>query len=864
MELRKVSPIARYCFGFRRHRWKEVIAIALSVSLFALDTPFALGASHWESRKLFFAGQYDECVQIARQEVDRGVWNDEWPTLLIESLLTLGEYEQAREAYESALKRYSNRIRLRMLGHEVYRMVDREDLAKKQLDEIYQLVRRAPWRYSSSRDQVTLGRFFAIQGEDARQILELVYDRVRERNSKFVDVYVASAELALEKHDYQLAARNLDLAAKLEPKDPQIHYLLARAWQESDVAKSTSALRTALELNPRHVPSLLLQVDQLIDAERYSDAEAVLEKVLEVNRFHPLAWAYHTVIAHLRGRYQGEFALRKVALSTWSANYHVDHLIGRKLSQKYRFAEGAEYQRRALVFRPDFTPARFQLAQDLLRLGDEEEGWQLASAVHDADQYHVVAFNLMSLKDQIDRYRELTIDGFRVRMQAREAELYGQQVLDLLSEARNALCPKYDVELKNEPIVVEIFPRQQDFAIRTFGLPGGAGYLGVCFGRVITANSPASQGNSPSNWQSVLWHEYCHVVTLTKTNNRMPRWLSEGISVYEERQRHPAWGQRMTPGFRQMILGEELTPVSELSGAFLRPKSAQHLQFAYYESSLVVDFLIKHHGLETLLHVLTDLGAGMPINDSLGRYFGSPAALDAEFAEYARQRAKELAPKLDWDPDVVPDLPTDRAVSEALVKHPQNFWLLRRRGVQLVSAKQWREARELLETLYQSYPEDTSEGNAAQLLAVVYRNLDDTESEQEILRALAKRDDDAIPVYLRLMELDKLNEDWTRLRENAERVLAVNPMLTAGHENLSIAARHLDAHEQVVAAERSLLQLDPADPAKAHFQLAKALQRIGEDSEAKRHVLLALEVAPRYRAAQRLLLELVERRDSTP
>ena len=92
-----------------------------------------------------------------------------------------------------------------------------------------------------------------------------------------------------------------------------------------------------------------------------------------------------------------------------------------------------------------------------------------------------------------------------------------------------------------------MFPQQQDFAIRTFGLPGGAGFLGVCFGTVITANSPASQGASPTCWEATLWHEFCHVVTLNKTNNKMPRWLSEGISVYEERQADKTWGQTMTP-----------------------------------------------------------------------------------------------------------------------------------------------------------------------------------------------------------------------------------------------------------------------------------------------------------------------------
>ena len=170
-------------------------------------------------------------------------------------------------------------------------------------------------------------------------------------------------------------------------------------------------------------------------------------------------------------------------------------------------------------------------------------------------------------------------------------------------------------------VYVEIFPRQSDFAIRTFGMPGGAGFLGVCFGHLITANSPATQTENPTNWKSVLWHEFCHAVTLGKTNNRMPRWLSEGISVYEERQRSPNSGEQMSPVYRKMILSSDLTPVSNLSAAFLQAKSPIHLQFAYYESSLVIEYLMEKHGIDTLKKILVDLGAGIPINETLQRHF---------------------------------------------------------------------------------------------------------------------------------------------------------------------------------------------------------------------------------------------------
>src|SRR5439155_4177413 len=184
---------------------------------------------------------------------------------------------------------------------------------------------------------------------------------------------------------------------------------------------------------------------------------------------------------------------------------------------------------------PQFLPAKMQLAQDLLRLGEETEGWKLADDVYRADEYSVVAHNLATLQENLSQFRTLEAEGFVVRMDAREAEIYGRRVLDLLQRAKSVLCAKYEVTLER-PIIVELFPRQQDFAIRTFGLPGGAGFLGVCFGTVITANSPASQTASPSCWEATLWHEFCHAVTLNKTSNKMPRWLSEGISVYEERQ----------------------------------------------------------------------------------------------------------------------------------------------------------------------------------------------------------------------------------------------------------------------------------------------------------------------------------------
>src|SRR5262249_12289510 len=224
--------------------------------------------------------------------------------------------------------------------------------------------------------------------------------------------------------------------------------------------------------------------------------------------------------------------------------------------------EGAEQQRQALQFHADYLPAKSQLAQDLLRMGDEAEGWKLAEEVQKQDGYDVEAYNLVNLRETMAKFTTLTNQNFLLRMGGHEAAIYGEPALGLLEQARSNLCAKYGLEVKR-PTIVEVFPQQKDFAVRTFGMPGNPGYLGVCFGSLVTANSPASHPGHPINWQAVLWHEFCHVVTLQKTRNKMPRWLSEGISVYEEIQANPSWGQRMNPRYREMVLGDELTPVSQ-------------------------------------------------------------------------------------------------------------------------------------------------------------------------------------------------------------------------------------------------------------------------------------------------------------
>jgi len=535
----------------------------------------------------------------------------------------------------------------------------------------------------------------------------------------------------------------------------------------------------------------------------------------------------------------------------------VDFLIGRKLSQKYRFAEGAASQRRALTLDPDYLPAKAQLASDLLRLGNEEEGWPLVAAVNAADGYDVEAYNLVTLRDTLATYAVLKNEHFSIRMTQRESDLYGLRVLDLLTRARERLVERYGVELA-EPTLVDIFGDEKDFAVRTFGLPDIEGFLGVCFGRVITANSPAATGTGKGiNWESVLWHEYCHVVTLQFTQNKMPRWLSEGISVFEERQADPGWGMRMTPRYWEMIRGGDLSPIAELSSMFLSPPTPEHVQFAYFQSSLVVEFLIERFGFEALKGVLRSLRVGVPINQAIERHTVSMDSLEREFAAFAQGRATAFAREVVMQKPPAPLLRAEASaeLKDWLAKNPENFTGLTALARQAAADKRWSDVLPLTDRLIRLVPDHVGLDSAYGLRIEALRETGDRTGERDALVAWTPRTDGAVNAYLRLMDLAAEQKDWSTVVRSAERFLAVNPLVAAPYERLAAAA---DAQADLVgaaAAWKTLLRLDPPNPSDVHYQLADVLFRAG-DPEARRHLLAALEDAPRHRAALTLLLRL--------
>ncbi len=813
-------------------------------------------------RELYSRGRFDIVVQVCEYARRRGQPSWEWRVLHFESLAGLGRYEEAYEEAKQVADSFGGELGALLRLHDFFKRHGHHEDAQARLDAINAAAKAMPKKDRSTLDLVHLGQAALVLGADPAKVLEQYFGPAKATKPKgkeippgLLEAHLASGDLALSKEDYRRAAEEFGAALKLVADNVDALFGMAKAVMESDREAGVKYLEKTLAEAELHAGALLLQAESAINFEQYDKAKAMLDLVETVNPRHPESHAYRAILAELERADMAEFHReRELALSVWRDNPEIDHRIGRVLSKKYRYEEGAEAQKRALALDPDFAPAKLQLAADYLKLGHLDEAWPLAKEVAEADPYNVLAFNLGLLEKEIAGFATLRTPDFVIRLPQNEADIYGQRVIDLLTEAKRVLGEKYGLVI-DHPTLVEFYPDQQDFAIRSFGSLGGAGLLGVCFGSVVTMNSPGSLTAKKSNWEATLWHEYCHVITLTATKNKMPRWLSEGISVYEEKQRQANWGQEMSPRYRKMILEEEaLTPVRDMSQAFFQAKDGEAVMFAYYQSMLVVEYLVNTHGLEALRAILADLAAGVLVNDAIARHTVPMEEFETAFAAHAMGLAESYGPGVDWSKleDDAVEQRSIISVAAFLKEHPNHFEARQILPHLQIGAKNWDAAIESADALIALLPDYVGERNGYTYKALALRGKKDEAGEALVLEAMAERSAEAFQTYQRLIEVNFDKGQWDAVLANADRGFAINPFTERLHYCRGCAHEARAEVAPAVAAFEKTLLLDPANPSEVRFRMARLLRQ-EEPAKGRRHLLDALADSPRYLAAHELL-----------
>src|SRR5262249_20284921 len=189
------------------------------------------------------------------------------------------------------------------------------------------------------------------------------------------------------------------------------------------------------------------------------------------------------------------------------------------------------------------------------------------------------------------------------------------------------------------PVTLELYADRNDYGIRTVGLPDIAA-LGVCFGQVITAMSPA---NGDINWGMILWHELGHVFAIQLSNSRVPRWFTEGLSEYETLIARPDWRRENDADLFGAIAQGTLPSIGNLNSEFLQP-DANAVVVAYYQSAVTIEYLVQTYGFPKIVEALKLFGKGSETPDVLQAITGKPIAqLDSDFRKYLDIRLKAYA-----------------------------------------------------------------------------------------------------------------------------------------------------------------------------------------------------------------------------
>ena len=643
-----------------------------------------------------------------------------------------------------------------------------------------------------------------FNNSEAADLLHEALSKDPTNASAYLGLAIISAD-GFDGHAIDYAAKSLELDAKLT----EAHELMATlALENDDHALALAEADKALALDSEALDAMGTHAAVELIEDRAPDAW--LAKIRAIN---PAYGEGYASIAH-------------------------------QLELHYRYTDAVTYFRKAIDAEPELWAAHSGLGIELMRLGNTSEPQQQLELSYNHGYRDAATVNSLRL---LDSFKDFTtseaISAVGVptilKLHHTEAELlqpYLQEELDTIITTYQA---KYDMKLPGS-VQVELYPNHEDFAVRTMGMPG-LGALGVTFDHVIAMDSPSARRPGDFNWGATLWHEMSHVFILSATNGRVPRWFTEGLAVHEEGMRSAEWRNRATPEVLAAIRDNKLLPVAQLDRGFVHPEYPSQVVVSYFQAGSICDFIAQTWSEKKLLDMVHAFAKRTPTTQTIHNVLGlAPEAFDARYTSWVKQQYGEQAAHFDEWQHALKDLVTaaEARQTDAVLAHaPQVIKL---------------------------YPEYIGEANAYELLA------DSEEAKGASKDALAtllqyEHEGGQSPAVLRhLASLQQTAGSPADAAATLQRILYIYPVKDEElHRHLGELLLTDKQYDSAIREYKAAIALNPLDKAGAEFHLAQAYMAAGQKDKAQETVVLALESAPDYRPAQKLLLELHQEKSIT-
>jgi tetratricopeptide (TPR) repeat protein len=719
----------------------------------------------------------------------------------------------------------------------------RRDEGRRRLEPI-----AANRSFATPDDYLRLGR--AARGIREFLLSNDAYQRIAQEARP--DIQTEWGDMWFQRHRPGDAVISYRQALQIDPRWVPALLGLARALADEAPEESAAALEAVRAQAPDHPDLWRLTAEQQLEAPDIPATLQALDRLAAARPNTIEEAAIRVAIAYKEDGMEAvdAAAARVRAIDSRSALGY--RLASEQAARDYRFAEAAVLARKGVEIDPDDAKSNFNLGLYLLRTGDEAAARTSLEISWDLDNSSRVTKNLLDMLDRLDTFEVVGHKEFVFKFAKEEAAVLKAYALPLAEEAYQLYQKRYGFT-PNGPILIEVFSVHDDFAVRTLGLPGLVGALGACFGKVVTMDSPRARPPGEFSWQATLWHEMAHVFTLQLSDYRVPRWLTEGISGYEEHLRQAGWGRELTLEFANQLANGRTFGVKNLPQAFKRPES---LALAYFEASLVVEHLVELGGDVALRRLLQAYAGRATDEEALSKAFGqSVDALDKSFAAFIAKRYGALSQAMrDPGREVKPD---DLAGLEArAAAEPGNYRSQVSYGRALVRAKRLADAVAPLERAAALAPQALGDDSPRGLLAAIAETSGDLVRARQHLTELLKFDHTNVNAARKLAALAaKTNataEETAALRMIAD----LDPFDADAHGLLGRRLLAAGSHAPAAIEFEAALALGPANRAEAHTDLAEALIGLGRKAEARSHVLQALKEAPTFARAQDLFLSI--------
>jgi tetratricopeptide (TPR) repeat protein len=665
-------------------------------------------------------------------------------------------------------------------------------------------------------------------------------------------------ELFLDTYNKSDAIQSFQTALKSDPRWTPAIVGTARSLEEDDPPQAAAIAKKALEINPFSVEAHVFLAGKAAEADHHDEARSWLEKALFVNPSSLEARSLVAALAYVEDRlsdFEAEVAKTLAIAPKYGDVYRT---AGALAAHNYRFDEAVDLTRRGLALDPGNPRGLADLGSHLLRTGDEAAARVALEASFKTDPYDVATFNMLGLLDTLDKFETIRDGDIILKMSKDEAPVLKEAALSLAHQALKSFSARYEFTPQG-PILIEVFPRHDDFAVRTVGLPGMVGALGACFGRVVTMDSPLARPGE-FQWEATLWHELAHVITIQMSNQRVPRWLTEGISVYEENLARPDWQRQGSVQFAAALNQGQAPKLRDLNAAFTDPKM---VSLAYFQGALIVEHIVDVYGMEGLRKLVRIYAKGLNTDAAL------KAALDTDFDRMQSGFDEMVARKFGSIRKALVPPPNSNltdmklpALQQLATEHPGSFPVQMALGRALQEAKELDEALKAYERAAKLIPMPAGKDSPRALSAAIAIEKKDTARAISELQALLAVDFDNVGAARRLAALlvQAGVKDPATLRPVYERIVAIDPYDVDAQGILGRLAIQRNDPEAAARAFRTVLALKPVDRAAAITDLAESYLKAGKNVEAKRQTLAALEIAPSYERAQDLLLKLIDAR----